>query len=133
MLGPPKARALKRPVLASLETLVPTDHFYRYLDATLDLSFVRDWVKDCYALGGRPSIDPVVFFRLQLIMFFEGIRSERKLIELASLNLAHRWATATRYPLERRALARSLQLEQDSQTAGVTDLPPLVRCHRGAV
>jgi transposase len=91
MLGPTKARALERPVLASLETLVPTDHFYRYLDATLDLSFVRDWVKDCYALGGRPSIDPVVFFRLQLIMFFEGIRSERKLIELASLNLAHRW------------------------------------------
>jgi transposase-like protein DUF772 len=24
-------------------------------------------------------------------MFFEGIRSERKLIEIASLNLAHRW------------------------------------------
>jgi hypothetical protein len=24
-------------------------------------------------------------------MFFEGIRSERKLMETASLNLAHRW------------------------------------------
>jgi hypothetical protein len=33
----------------------------------------------------------VVFFKLQLIMFFEGIRSERKLIETASLHLAHRW------------------------------------------
>jgi hypothetical protein len=33
----------------------------------------------------------VVFFKLQLVMFFEGIRSERKLIETASLNLAHRW------------------------------------------
>jgi len=63
MLGPPTARTLDRPVLASLETLVPTDHFYRYLDATLDLSFVQDWVRDCYALGGRPSIDPVVFFK----------------------------------------------------------------------
>ena len=41
--------------------------------------------------AGRPRIDPVVFFKLQLIMFFEGIRSERKLIETASLNLAHRW------------------------------------------
>jgi transposase len=30
-------------------------------------------------------------FKLQLVMFFEGIRSERKLIEIASLNLAHRW------------------------------------------
>jgi transposase len=52
---------------------------------------VREWVADRYAARGRPSIDPVVFFRLQLIMFFEGIRSERKLIETASLHLAHRW------------------------------------------
>src|SRR5919199_4502801 len=91
MLGPPKARELDRPVLTSLEALVPGDHFYRHLDATLDLSFVREWAKDCYAGNGRPSIDPVVFFRLQLIMFFEGIRSERQLMETASLNLAHRW------------------------------------------
>src|SRR5205823_2199520 len=41
--------------------------------------------------NGRPSIDPIVFFKLQLIMFFEGIRSERRLIEVARLNLAHRW------------------------------------------
>ena len=40
--------------------------------------------------GVGPSIDPVVFFKLQLIMFFEEIRSERQLIETASLNLAHR-------------------------------------------
>ncbi len=91
MLGPPKARELDRPVLASLEALVPGDHFYRYLDAKLDLSFVRELVADRYAAGGRPSIDPVVFFRLQLIMFFEGLRSERKLMETAGLHLAHRW------------------------------------------
>jgi len=101
MLGPPKARALDRSDLVSLERLVPPDHFYRHLDAALDLSFVRDWVKDCYADRGRPSIDPVVFFRFQLLMFFEGIRSERQLVETASLNLAYRWATAARYPLER--------------------------------
>jgi hypothetical protein len=43
------------------ERLVPSDHFYRHLEKTLDLSFVRDWVKDCYAANGRPSVDPVVF------------------------------------------------------------------------
>jgi len=91
MLGPEKVRDLDRPILTSLEALVPTGNFYRHLDATLDLAFVRDWVKECYAVNGRPSIDPVVFFRLQLIMFFEGVRSERQLIEQASLNLAHRW------------------------------------------
>src|SRR3954451_25238354 len=91
MLGPPKLRALDQPVTVSLESLVPADHFYRHLDAKLDLSFVRDWVDELYKPGGRPSIDPIVFFKLQLIMFFEGIRSERRLIETASLHLAHRW------------------------------------------
>jgi transposase len=91
MLGPLKARCLDRPAVVSLETLVPRNHFYRHLEATFDLSFVREWVVGYYAAGGRPSIDPVIFFKLQLIMFFEGIRSERKLIETASLHLAHRW------------------------------------------
>src|SRR5829696_1310071 len=75
----------------TLEELVPADHFYRHLERSLDLSFVRALVWDAYAERGRPSIDPVVFLKLQLIMFFEGIRSERQLIATASLNLAHRW------------------------------------------
>lgn len=91
MLGPPKVRDLTRPVVISLESAVPQGHFYRHLERTLDLAFVRDLVADRYADAGRPSIDPVVFFKLHLVMFFEGIRSERKLIEIASLNLAHRW------------------------------------------
>jgi transposase len=91
MLGPPKSRRLDAPIAVSLEDLVPADHFYRRLEGTLDLGFVREWARDRYAERGRPSIDPVVFFKLQLVMFFEGIRSERKLVETASLNLAHRW------------------------------------------
>jgi transposase len=91
MLGPPKPRRLDDPIAVSLEDLVPPGNFYRHLEAKLDLSFVRDWVQERYAERGRPSIDPVVFFKLQLVMFFEGIRSERRLIETASLNLAHRW------------------------------------------
>ena len=91
MLGPAKPRRLDAPIAVSLEQVVPADNFYRHLEATLDLDFVRAWVQELYAERGRPSIDPVVFFKLQLVMFFEGIRSERKLIETASLNLAHRW------------------------------------------
>jgi transposase len=91
MLGPAKPRRLDAPIAVSLEDLVPRNHFYRHLEAKLDLGFVRKWVKEFYADRGRPSIDPVVFFKLQLVMFFEGIRSERKLVETAGLNLAHRW------------------------------------------
>src|ERR1700674_2059092 len=91
MLGPQKVRELDRPVLASLDQQVPHDNFYRRLEAKLDLTFVREWVGDTYAEHGRPSIDPVSFFKLALILFFEGLRSERKLIETASLHLGHRW------------------------------------------
>jgi transposase len=48
-------------------------------------------VRDCYASSGRPSVDPVVFFRLQLVMFFEDIRSERQLMEVAADRLSVRW------------------------------------------
>ena len=74
---------------------MPHDHFYRHLNRLLDLSFVRDLAADCYAAGGRPSIDPVVFFRLQLIMFFAGIRSERQLMEQVGYNLAIAGTLAT--------------------------------------
>jgi hypothetical protein len=66
-----KAREFAPLAAVSLEELVPQDHFYRHLQKTLDLSFVYDLVREFYALAGRPSIDPVVFFKLQLVMFFE--------------------------------------------------------------
>ncbi len=75
----------------SLDELVPADHFYRHLERVLDLSFVRDLVHDCYAAHGRPSVDPVVFFKLQLVMFFEGVRSERLLMRLVADRLSVRW------------------------------------------
>src|SRR3990170_8278487 len=75
----------------NLEALLPADNFYRRLEEKLDLAFVRDLVRDRYEEMGRPSIDPVVFFKLHLIAFFDGITSERRLMETAQLNLAHRW------------------------------------------
>ena len=77
--------------ISSLDELVPADHFYRQLDRILDLTFVRELVQATYAEMGRPSIDPVVFFKLHLVMFFEGIRSERQLVRLAADRLSVRW------------------------------------------
>ena len=75
----------------SLEDLVPQDNFYRQVERSIDLSFIHDLADEFYSSIGRPSVDPVVFFKLQLIAFFEGIRSERQLMETVNLNLAHRW------------------------------------------
>ncbi len=86
-----KARHFAPLIHVSLEELVPQDHFYRHLERSVDLSFVREIVQQTYAGGGRPSIDPVVFFKLQLVMFFEGIRSERLLMRHAADRLSIRW------------------------------------------
>ncbi len=59
-------------------------------DQTLDLSFVRDLVRDCYAQIGMPRIDPVVYFRLQLCMFFEALSLERQLMRVAANRLGVR-------------------------------------------
>jgi transposase len=74
-----KARLFTPVSATSLDALVPADHFYRHL------------VEDSYAESGRPSVDPVVFFKLQLVMFFEGLRSERQLLRLAADRLSVRW------------------------------------------
>ena len=74
-----KIRAMPRYPIFPSKNSFPNDNFYRCLEAALDLSFVRELVKECYASSGRSSVDPVDFFRLQLVMFFEDIRSERRL------------------------------------------------------
>src|SRR5215207_5816596 len=95
MMGTKERNFLPLPNDISLEDLVPEDNFYRRLQEKLDLSFVRELVEDRYAHFGRPSVDPEVFFRLQLVMFHEGIRSERELMRIVSDRLSVRWYVDT--------------------------------------
>jgi len=82
----------ERPVTITLAALAPPTHLLRRIDSVLDLSFIYEVTKElCCADNGRPSIDPVVFFRMQLIGSPYGIRSERRLCEELHLNLAYRW------------------------------------------
>src|SRR5216683_1117557 len=86
-----KERTFAPLTVVSVEELVPQDHFYRHLHKVLDLSFVYDLVREHYSVAGRPSIDPIVFFKLQLVMFFEDIRSERLLMRQVADRLSVRW------------------------------------------
>ncbi|MBA3424777.1 MAG: IS1182 family transposase [Rubrobacter sp.] len=91
MMGTKERNFQPLPEDISLEDLVAEDNFYRRLQEKLDLSFARELVEDRYAASGRPSVDPEVFFRLQLVMFYEGIRSERELMRIVSDRLSVRW------------------------------------------
>jgi transposase len=68
-----KARDVLPAAVVSRDDLVPADYFYRQLERVLDLSFARELVHECYAPSGRPSIDPVIFFKLQLVMFTDPL------------------------------------------------------------
>jgi transposase len=74
----------------TLAELVSADHVSRHLERSLDLGFVRNLVRDPDAESGRPSIDPVVFFKLRLILFFEGLRSERQVMQVVADRLSLR-------------------------------------------
>ena len=102
-----KQRSFAPLINVSLEELVPPDHFYRHLEQSLDLSFVREFVQKTYAGGGRPSIDPIVFFKLQLVMFFEDIRSERLLMRHAADRLSVRWYLGVRHVTQGSILSQT--------------------------
>jgi transposase len=76
-----------------LEDQIPEDHLLRLMDRHVDLSFVRERLKNSYSSSGRPSIDPEVLLRLLLVGYLYGITSERRLLEEVRMNLAFRWFT----------------------------------------
>jgi len=75
----------------NLDCLVSEDHFLKRLERLVSFDFVRDITKDYYSHTGKPSIDPVVLVKMLLVGYLFDIRSERKLVEEISLNLAYRW------------------------------------------
>lgn len=75
----------------TLDDLVAEDNIYRQIDKFLDLRFVYKECEKLYGTTGKPSIDPVVFFKLELFGYFENIISDRELIRKASDSLAARY------------------------------------------
>jgi transposase len=75
-----------------IENLVPQDHILRKIDRYINFSFIRDLTKDLYCPdNGRPSIDPIVLFKMLFIGYLFGIRSERQLVKEVEVNIAYRW------------------------------------------
>lgn len=74
------------------EQMVPKNHLLRRIDEVLDLNFIRELTAPFYCeKNGRPSVDPEVFFRMQLISYLYAIPSDRRLCEEIQVNLAYRW------------------------------------------
>lgn len=78
--------------MVTLESLVPGDHLVRKIARAIDLEFIRERVAHLYCPdNGRPALDPVLLFKLLLLGYLFGIRSERQLMREVQVNVAYRW------------------------------------------
>lgn len=78
-------------ILSTLDELVPKEHLVRKLDNCIDFTFIEELVKDLYSISGRPSVPPVVLFKLIFINIIFGINSMRRTCEECKVNMAYRW------------------------------------------
>ena len=78
--------------IVGIESLVPEGHLLRKIDAAVDFNVLYDMVEELYSEdNGRPSVDPVVLFKMVLIQHLYGLPSLRRTAEEVSLNVAYRW------------------------------------------
>ena len=79
-------------LMTTMEELVPADSLFRKIDRYIDFTFIYDEVRDLYCENnGRPSIDPVVLFKLIFIQALDGIKSMRKTCEKIKVDAEYRW------------------------------------------
>jgi transposase len=87
-------KAIERDTLEIMctEMLVPKEHLLRKIDAAVDFRRIYEIVGDLYCKdNGRPSIDPIVLFKIVLIQHLYGIRSLRQTVSEIEMNIAYRW------------------------------------------
>jgi transposase len=76
----------------TIEDLVPINHLVRDIDRAIDFNFIYEEVKDLYSEDkGRPSIDPVVLFKMIFVQYMFGIRSFRQTVKEIEVNMAYKW------------------------------------------
>ena len=78
--------------MTTMEEIVPENSLFRKIDKYIDFTFIYEEVKDLYCENnGRPSVDPVVLFKLVFIQALDGIKSMRKTCEKIKVDAEYRW------------------------------------------
>ena len=82
--------------IVGIDSLVPKEHLLRKIDKAVDFSRLYEMVEPLYSEdNGRPSVDPVVLFKMVLIQHLYGLPSLRRTAEEVGLNVAYRWYLGT--------------------------------------
>lgn len=86
-----KREAQMQIIAIDIGTLVPENHLLKRIIQNIDFNFIYDIAAPYYSVIGRKSIDPVSLIKMLFVGYLYGIKSERRLVEEVSLNLAYRW------------------------------------------
>ena len=78
-------------IFVDIESLIPENHLLRKIERMVSFDFIYALLAPYYPATGRPSVDPVSMFKMLLIGYLYGIKSERRLVEEVQLNIAYRW------------------------------------------
>lgn len=78
-------------IVMDLGELIPVNHLLKRIDSCVSFSFIYDLLSPYYSVVGRLSIDPVNMFKMLLVGYLYGIKSERRLVQEIQLNIAYRW------------------------------------------
>ena len=78
-------------IFVDMELMIPENHLLRKIDQNISFDFIYDFLAPYDPTTGRPSIDPVSMFKMHLIGYLYGIKSERRLGEEVRLNIGYRW------------------------------------------
>ena len=79
-------------LMTTMEEIVPEDSLFRKIDKYIDFTFIYDKVKELYSENnGRPSIDPVVLFKIVFIQALDGIKSMRQTCKKIKVDAEYRW------------------------------------------
>ncbi|MCI9139616.1 MAG: transposase [Lachnospiraceae bacterium] len=78
-------------VILDIDSMIPEDHLLRRMKNSVNFDCIYEKAAPYYSHVGRKSIAPVVLIKMLLIGYLSGIKSERRLEEEVSLNLAYRW------------------------------------------
>ena len=92
MLSKQEKEKRQEAMVLIMDDIIPEEHLLKQIDKHVDFDFIYELVKDKYCLdNGRPSIDPVILIKIQLIQCLFGIKSMRQTIKDIEVNIAYRW------------------------------------------
>ena len=78
--------------IVDTESLGPQGHLLRKVDKAVDFGKLYEIVEPLYSGDeGRPSVDPVVLFKIVLLQHLDGIPSLRGTLRRAQTDIAYRW------------------------------------------